>query len=270
MNPFIDYHTHTTFSCDARNTLDEMCGWAIGIGLQEVAFTEHADFEPADNCAGYFRPAAYFQAIEAARRRYGDRLTIRAGVEVGEPHRYLDETAELLDAYPFDFVLGSLHWVDGYPGFSSQFFDGRPVEAAWRSYFEELVRMCEAGDFDVLAHLDLPKRHGVPRNSAFDPEPYADLIRTALQNLIERGKGIEINCSGLRYPMREPLPGPTVVRWYRELGGEILTVGTDAHATSHLGQGIGYALDIAWEAGFEAITLFQERRPLPRKHASLT
>lgn len=263
MTPFVDYHVHTTFSCDARDTVDAMCRRAIELGLQEIAFTEHADFEHADSCYGYFRPAAYFQAIEAARRLYGDSLAIRVGVEVGEPHRYPDQTAELLQAYPFDFVLGSLHWVDGYPGFSPKFFDGRPAEDAWRSYFEELARMCGAGDFDVLAHLDLPKRHGVGRNCTFHLEPYENLIRAALRGLIERGKGIEINCSGLRYPMHEPLPGPMVVQWYRELGGEILTVGTDAHSISHLGQGIKYGFDMAREAGFQTVTLFQARRPHP-------
>lgn len=260
MEPFVDYHIHTTFSCDARSTLDAMCQRAIELGLQEIAFTEHADFEHLDICYRYFEPATYFQAIEAARQRYGDCLTIRAGVEVGEPHRYPDETAELLDAYPFDFVLGSLHWVDGHLSFRQGFFDGRPAEVALRSYFEELAHMCEVGDFDVLAHLDLPKRHIARNNGTFDPEPYEDLIRAALRSLIERGKGIEVNCSGLRYPMREPLPGLTVVQWYRELDGEILTVGTDAHSTSHLGPGIEHGLDIAREAGFQTVTLFQERR----------
>lgn len=257
MKVLIDYHTHTTFSCDARDTIDAMCQQAIQLGLREIAFTEHADFEHADSCYGYLQPAAYFEALEVVRRRYGDRLTIRAGIEVGEPHRYPEETATLLNTYPFDFVLGSLHWVDGHPTFSKQFFNGRPPEMAWREYFEELVRMCRAGNFDVLAHLDLPKRH----DPTFQPEPYADLIRSALQSLVERGIGIEINCSGLRYPVREPLPGPAVLRWYRELEGEILTIGTDAHSVSHLGQGLAHGLEMAHTAGFEAITLFRERRP---------
>lgn len=254
---FVDYHTHSTFSCDAQDTLDAMCLQAMKIGLEEIAFTEHADFEHLDSCYRYLEPAAYFRAIESARERYGDRLTIRAGVEVGEPHRYPDETAQLLNKFPFDFVLGSLHWVNEYPCFSSKFFEGRPAKEAWRSYFEELVQMCEAGDFDVLGHLDLPKRHV----NAFDPEPYADLIRDALQHLIQRGIGLEINCSGLRYPMREPLPGSKVVQWYRELGGDLLTVGTDAHKTSHLGGGFEHALGMAREAGFSAITLFHQRQP---------
>ncbi len=259
MNPFVDYHTHTTFSCDARDTVDAMCRHAIEIGLQEIAFTEHADFEHLDSCRDYLKPADYFRAVEAARACYGDRLTIRAGVEIGEPHRYPAETAELLDAFPFDFVLGSVHWVNGYPGFSSKFFKGRPAEEAWCSYFEELVRLCEVGDFDVLAHLDLPKRH----DSVFDPAPYADLIRTALRRLVERDMGLEINCSGLRYPVQESLPGATILHWYRELGGEILTVGTDAHETSHLGRGLDGALEIAHTAGFESLTLFRGRQPRP-------
>lgn len=259
MTAFVDYHTHTTFSCDARDTLDAMCRQAIKIGLREIAFTEHADFEHLDSCYGYLKPAAYFRDIQAARERYGDRLTIRAGIEIGEPHRYPDETADLLNAYPFDFVLGALHWVNGYPGFSSKFFKGRSTQKAWHAYFEELVHMCETGDFDVLAHLDLPKRH----DSFFDPKPFTDLIQSALQTVVSRGIGIELNCSGLRYPVHEPLPSSTVVNWYRKLGGEILTVGTDAHEASHLGQGFDLALDIAREAGFKAITLFQGRRPHP-------
>lgn len=254
---FVDYHTHTTFSCDARHTVDAMCRRAIEIGLDEIAFTEHADFEHLDSCRGYLDPAKYFQAVTEARERYGDHLTIRAGVEIGEPHRYPDQTAELLDAFPFDFVLGSLHWVDGYPGFSSKFFEGRPADDAWRSYFEELIRLCEAGDFDVLAHPDLPKRHA----TAFDPEPYADLIRTALRHLINRDLGIEINGSGLRYPIQEALPGERVVQWFRELGGEVLTIGTDAHETSHLGRGFDRAMHTARQAGFDALTLFESRRP---------
>jgi histidinol-phosphatase (PHP family) len=257
MPPYVDYHTHTTFSCDARDTLDAMCRQAIAIGLQEICFTEHADFEPADSCTSYFEPEPYFAAIEAAREQYGAQLMIRTGVEIGEPHRYPAETAALLDKYPFDFVLGSLHWVDGYPGFSAKFFEGRTREAGWRSYFEELVRLCEAGDFDVLSHLDLPKRH----IDEFDPEPYAELTCTALQHLIARGMGIEINCSGLRHRVGEPLPGPAIIRWYRELGGEILTVGTDSHKVADLGQGLDVALAMAREAGFEALSVFEARRP---------
>ncbi len=262
MEPFIDYHAHTTFSCDARDTMDAMCRRAIELGLQEIVFTEHVDFEHLDSCYRYFKPASYFEAIEEARRCYGDRLLIRTGAEVGEPHRYPDETAELLEAYPFDFVIGSLHWVDGRPTFGPDFFAGWSPQAAWRAYFEELVRLCEAGDFDVLAHLDLPKRHFRPINGSFDPEPYAELIHAALQSLIQRGKGIEVNCSGLRYPVQEPLPGLRVVQWYRELGGEILTVGTDAHRTSHLGEGIDQAVKMAQVAGFETFTRFRARQPV--------
>ncbi len=258
MIPFVDYHTHTTFSCDARHTVDAMCRHAIQIGLQEIAFTEHADFEHLDSCRDYLEPAAYIRAVEAARARYDGRLTIRAGIEVGEPHRYPEKTADLLDAFPFDFVLGSLHWVDGYPGFSKQFFKGRTPEEAWRSYFEELVLLCEAGDFDVLAHLDLPKRH----DRTFTPEPYAGPIRRALAHLVERGIGIEINCSGFRYPVNEPLPGTVIVRWFRELGGEILTIGTDAHKASHLGEDFEQAVAIAQEAGFETISRFHQRESL--------
>ena len=252
---FVDYHTHTSLSCDALDTMDAMCQQAIKIGLQEIAFTEHADFEPADACTGFYQPEKYFDAIETARQRYGSQLTIRAGVEIGEPHRYPDETASLLDNFHFDFVLGSLHWVADYPAFSDKFFKDRSFEAGWQSYFDELTKMCEVGDFDVLSHLDLPKRHIGP----FEAQAYESAIKESLQQLVQRDKGIEINCSGLRYKAGETLPGPSVIRWYRELGGTILTLGTDSHRLAELGQGLDHAKTLAITAGFDSISTFEAR-----------
>src|SRR5688572_8481812 len=106
-----DYHLHTSFSSDCRTPMALLCERAIELGIPEICTTEHADWVPGDIGAGYFQPAAYFAEVERCRAAYGDRLTLRAGVEIGEAHRYLDEARALLDGYPFDFVIGSLHWI---------------------------------------------------------------------------------------------------------------------------------------------------------------
>lgn len=257
----VDYHVHSTFSVDASDTVTALCQRAVEIGLTEIAFAEHVDYEPLDEGYGFFRPDDYLAAVEEAWQRWGDRLAIRVGIEVGEPHVYTAEMAGLLEAHRFDFIIGSLHWMNGELVTSRDYFDGKAIDEAYDPYFTELVTMAESGDFDVLGHLDLPKRYGAERFGPFDPQPHARPIRAALRALVERGIGLEINASGLRAAAAETMPGLTILRWYRELGGEVLTIGTDSHSTPQLGRGLDEALDLARAAGFDAITLFEDRRP---------
>ncbi|RLC82345.1 MAG: hypothetical protein DRI81_00030 [Chloroflexi bacterium] len=114
-----DYHIHTRFSCDSDAEMAAVCEAAITRELSEIAFTDHADFGPADP-PGYFRPAEYLAGIERCRARYGDRLTIRAGVEMGEPHIFAQEAGDVLAVGDFDFVLGSAHYAEGLSRFGSK------------------------------------------------------------------------------------------------------------------------------------------------------
>ena len=256
-----DYHIHTRFSCDSETKIASACKAAIARGVREIAFTDHADFEPLDACCGYLRPAAYRAQIERCRRQYGDVLTIRAGIEIGELHVYRDQAAALLEAYDFDFVLGSLHWVDGWPAFDGKYFIEQTLEEGLRAYFEELARLAALADYDVLAHLDIVRR-AVYRSFGLqevDYTPYAETIRRALRSLIERGKGLEINTSNCRRGMGEPNPTLQVLRWYRELGGEILTFGSDAHAAEDIQSCFEVALGMARDAGFTRLATFEKR-----------
>jgi len=255
-----DYHIHTRFSCDSETEMAASCEAAISRGLSEIAFTDHADFGPVDP-SGYFRPAEYLAEIERCRARYGDRLTIRAGVELDDPHIFAQEAADVLAVGDFDFVLGSAHYADGLQATWEASFFEQPLHQAYEAYFRQVARLAAEGDFDVLAHLDLVKRNARKFGQVYDgPGPYADLIRAALRSIVERGKGIEINTSPLNRGQTEPCPSLEVLRWYRELGGEVLTFGSDGHTPEAIGAHFDVALAMARAADFTRLARFEKRR----------
>ncbi len=257
----LDYHVHTCFSCDSEARMAAACSAAIAHGVTEIAFTDHVDFGPGDPPDSRLRPAEYMAEIERCRARYGDRLTVRAGAEVGEPHLFAEQAASVLNRGDFDFVLGSAHYADGMqPAWREAFFE-QPLSQAYESYFRQVVRLTAEGDFDVLAHLDLIKRDARRFGKTYNgSEPYADMIRAALRSLVERGKGLEINTSPLRLGQPEPCPSLQVLRWYRELGGEILTFGSDAHTPGAIGSRFDVALEMARSAGFTRLARFEQRQ----------
>lgn len=254
-----DYHMHTALSCDSQATMAAQCEAAIALGLREISVTEHADWEPLDDCAGFYRPDAYFAELAACRERYGDQLTLRAGVEIGEPYRYVEEARELLASYPYDFVIGSLHWVTDRLTLTPVYFEGWDARSAYEAYYAELLDMVGAGGFDVIGHIDVPKRAGFSVHDGYDSVDYEGPLRAVLRAAIERGIGIEINTGTARRPVGEPSPDLPVLRWYRELGGEIITVGSDAHRPEHVGYRFDDARELLDAAGFTAVTCFAER-----------
>jgi len=245
---------------DGQSEMAAVCERAIRLGMSEIAFTDHADFGPADP-PDYFHPVEYLAEIERCRARYGHQLTIRAGVEMGEPHLFARQAQAVLAAGEFDLVLGSAHYAEGLQAtWKADFFE-QPLRQAYEAYFRQVVRLAAEGDFDILAHLDLVKRDARQFGQAYDgPAPYADLIRTALRSIIERGKGIEINTSPLRRGQPETCPSIEILRWYRELGGEILTFGSDAHTADDVGACFDTALDMARSVGFTRLARFERRQ----------
>jgi histidinol-phosphatase (PHP family) len=255
-----DYHIHTNFSVDSEAHMEAACEAAIARGIDEIAFTDHLDFGP-DDSHGYFRKAEYLAAIRRCRVRYAGQLIVRAGIEVGEPHIFAEKASRVVGVDDFDVVLGSAHYAAGMQAAWLEDFFEQPLRQAYASYFSQVVDLAAEGDFDVLAHIDLVKRDARKFGKAYDgPGPYADMIRTALRSLVERGKGLEVNTSPLRQGQPEPCPSLEILRWYRELGGEILLVGSDAHAPEAVGAGLDQALETAESAGFRRLATFKQRR----------
>ena len=265
----LDYHLHSTCSADGISTIAQYCRRAAERGFIEIGFCEHSDFDPRDRSYDFFDYALFRCQIEAQRERYGDSLAIRAALEVTYQACREEEIRGFLRDKELDYVIGSVHLVEdgrewvmiSEEGRFEHYFARRSVREAYQPYFAEVCLAVESGLFDFIGHLDLAKRYGVRYYGPFDLSLFAAEIREILKLAVERGVGLEINTSGLRQAPRETYPGLEVLRWYRELGGLILTVGSDAHSVKDLGKGIAEALGLAREAGFDAVTLFEKREP---------
>lgn len=255
-----DYHVHTHFSVDGQDGPAAMCQAAVQRGLPEICFTEHVDRVAWDETRAFFKPGDYLAEIERCRARWAGSLSIRAGIEAGETHLVAGEVGALLAAWPFDFVLGSVHWTKSKI-LLSEIYEAEPAETLERDYLTWVLDLAEQGDLDSLGHLDLVRRYRPTRLGPFDPLAHADVIRAILRAIVRRDKAIEINTSPLRKGLASPCPDLTVLRWYKELGGEKLTLGSDAHRAGDVGAGFDVAADLARAAGFERVVAFERRQP---------
>ena len=255
-----DYHVHTRFSMDSQMSMEDACREAIRLGLPQICFTEHVDFVPGDEGVGFFDPGAYFEELNRCRDLFGDKLLVRAGAEIGEAHRFSADARELADSYPFDFIIGSLHWVGEDLVMDPSYFDGKSRDESYEAYFAELLALVKHGGFDVVGHLDVPKRYDLEALGQFDATRYAEQIRAVLRACVETGICIEVNTGSMRRTGGDPSPSPVVLRWYRELGGEVLTFGSDAHRPAHLAFAFDQAREWALQAGFTRLASFDRRQ----------
>jgi histidinol-phosphatase (PHP family) len=255
----MDYHIHTKYSCDCKESMEAMARAAVAAGIRQIGFNDHFDPIPFDYCHGYFQPDEWWEALNDCRELFADTLSIQAGVEIGEPHRFPEETADLLARYQWDYVLGSLHWVGDHIVFGDRYFERTPDEA-YCHYFREMQVMAAEGDFDILAHMDVVKRYGYDKYGEFDPSLYEAEIRAVLKIAAERELAVEVNTSTLRRPVGETSPGTLILRWFHEEGGRHVTLGSDAHHVEHVGFGLQHALSNLQDAGFTQLTGFEKRQ----------
>jgi histidinol-phosphatase (PHP family) len=258
--PLVDCHFHSRHSGDGEASLIAFCQQAMHLGLSYICPTEHADFDPQDNCYGYLNVEAYSRELAACRGRFDGQITVLQGVEVDYQPRFGAKIKDFLAQHTFDFIIGSTHYVEGL-FVANAFLDAHDPETACRRYFEAVRQTAASGLFDVVGHLDLIKRHAIRRWGSFDRHRYAGEIEMVLQAALETGTGLEINTSGLRGGAAETFPGLETLCRYRELGGQVLTLGSDAHCVADLGKNIHDGLSLAQAAGFETIAVFVAREP---------
>ena len=264
-----DYHMHSHFSCDSQAPMAKMCQAAVERGIGEIGFTEHYDLHPLESpCCDWFRLEPWAAELAQARAEFDGRLVIRAGIELGEPHLFAAECRAMLDRYPFDYCLGSLHWVGDQSIFDKTWYEHQPASITFPAFFDELERMTALGGFDILSHFDVPARLATAIYGGYDPNAYEDHIRPVLRNCVANGLALDLNTAILRRRGSHTMtPGLDILRWYVELGGERVTLGSDAHQPSQVGSHLETAMDIARAAGLKYLTQFQGRQarllPMP-------
>ena len=257
----IDYHTHTSFSSDSDAPMEEMIKSAIAKGCDEIALTDHVDFDERYDFTDY---NAYMPVINELAYKYKNEIKVTFGVEIGLESEWADKINKITEDFPFDFIIGSSHAVCTKDVYFDQkeFFEGKTKQEAYNIYWDEMLKnihICK--DFCVYGHLDFISRYGMYEDNSLKYADYADKIDAVLKALIERGKGIEINTSGFRYGINAAYPSLDILKRYKALGGEVVTIGSDAHFTKDVTDHSGYAYDMLFETGFKYITVFRERKP---------
>lgn len=254
-----DYHVHTTQSADCETPIFESCEAAIRAGITEIAFTDHIEYEPTDMCYGFYNYDVYMRDLERAREQYGDRLTILAGAEVGFNVRLMPEIEAFLQHHSFDFIIGSVHHSPDGVIIFPEYFDERSMVEVMRVYLGQLQAAAETGWFDTIGHLDLPKRYAPYAAGVYDPLECETELRGLLQAIIENGISFEINTSGLRQGPKTSMPAGQIVRLYVEMGGELITLGSDSHVPGTIGAGFDRTLDMLELCGINSVSSFRQR-----------
>ena len=259
----IDHHTHTKYSPDADMsvTFQTYVEQAKLLGFQGILCTDHVDFDsPEPLFQKMIDYKTYFKEALAVKEKTG--FDIRVGVELGYQPQSVSKMKKLVHDYPFDFVIMSMHIIDGLDPYEGSFFKGRTQKESYQKYFEAVLESVQTyKDYDVYGHLDYIVRYGKFDSHSYDYEDYKDIIDLILLAIIKNGKGIELNTSGLDQLPNQTFPKLEVLKRYKELGGKIITLGSDAHKTKDLGRHFNKAFQLLKQSGFDEIAIFKQRKP---------
>lgn len=258
-----DVHMHCGFSNDSESRPEDMVESAIAKGLSVICFTDHYDKDNLDWVdEAIFDVESYFQKMIELQEEYRDQIDIRIGAEIGMQPYLAEYYQDFMAQHPFDFVIGSVHSVLEHD-VALDFFQKHSDPEGYKIYFEEMLQdVQKIKSYDVLGHLDYIVRYSNQGSKGFDLNDYMDIIEEILKQVIAHGKGIEMNMSGLKYGLGAPHPQPEIIKRYRELGGEIITVGADGHIPEHIAYDYHLADDILKSCGFKYYTEFKGRKPL--------
>lgn len=259
-----DYHVHTSFSGDCETAPEIMIQQAIHRGIRHLCLTDHMDYDYTDGGVLFeFDPKEYFRRLTPLQEKYRDQIDLRIGIELGLQPYLSKKHHNLAFSYPFDFVIGSIHLVHTRDPYFPSFFENREESQAYQEYFECALQNLEAySNFDTFGHLDYVVRYGSNQNRDYTYQKYQEILDEILRTLIRKDIGLEINTGGYKYGLGAPNPCREVIIRYRELGGRIITFGSDAHDPVYLGYEMDRAFSLAKACGFESYFIFQNRKPI--------
>ncbi len=266
-----DYHLHTHHSGDCNAPLEDVIRSAIEKGLSAICFTEHMDLhfpETEETHSDTFTldGEAYRREFQSLYNKYGDRIDLRFGLECGMQTANHAENSAFIHRYGFDVVLGSVHLLYGEDPYPCSFFKDHPERSekqAFADYLASTLQMIrEFDDFDVLAHMDYLIRYCPGLDRRYDFSEHEPVITAILEELVKRDKALEINTAGIRRGMEQANPAFPVIAKYHELGGRLVSVGSDAHRPEDLAANFEKAEAFLRKAGFTEYTVYQKRKPV--------
>ena len=258
-----DFHLHTQVSFDGRDSAIHMAHAAVQSGLKEICFTDHMDYDPLDPDHNLHFDLPHYNNEYNGLEIPG--LTIRKGFEFGMLPNNQAQFAKDISLHNWDFVIGSVHFVDDLDVYYPQYWEGKtPYYAILRSFEDTLTCVKTHEHFDVLGHLTyLGKCHANPEKRPILYKDYRELVDEIMKTLVSKGKGMECNTSGMD-SCGAYLPGEEYLRRFKELGGQIVTVGSDAHHRNRVGQYCKEACKTVQDI-FGYVCTFHDRKPVFHK-----
>ncbi|MBP3462856.1 MAG: histidinol-phosphatase HisJ family protein [Tyzzerella sp.] len=256
-----DYHMHTSFSYDSDSSPGEMIQAAIQKGLKTICITDHHELD-------YIEPGweqnleQYHNMLRKVQEKYQSQIEILAGIEFGMQLHTGERYAQVARSFSYDFILASVHIFDGYDPYYPGYFDDKTDEEGYRRAFEiTLENVRNMSEYDSLGHIDYIVRYGNYKEETYSYSENADYIDEILRHLIQNGKGLEVNTAGWKSGLSFAHPRQDILKRYRELGGEIITIGSDAHSPEHLAYDFHKIKDYLEACGFKYYTEFRQRKP---------
>lgn len=288
---FADYHIHTYYSDDSTYPMEQVVKDAISKGITDLCFTDHVDYgikEGADKLTPEQRQElkvklqnpnvpqynvdypAYVAEYQDLKEKYADKINLKLGMEFGLQIHTIPQYQKLFNSYPFDFIIMSCHQVENKEFWTQEFQQGRSQDEYNQRYYDEiLAQVKNYHDYSVLGHLDLIARYD--KAGIYPFAKIRDKIAEILKIVIADGKGIELNTSSVRYNIHnaqgehELTPSREILALYKELGGRIITVGSDSHKPEHLGAYIAEQSQELLKLGFKEICTFEKMQPIFHK-----
>ncbi len=290
-----DYHVHSDFSSDGLATMEQMIERALGLGLTKLCFTDHMDYDypQISNYSFVFDIEKYQSKLQELKDIYRSKIELLTGIELGLQPQVLAPMEALVKNYPFDFIIGSTHVVDHMDPYYPEFWENTSEEEGIQRYFQAILENCRLfPNFQVCGHIDYIVRY-IPTSvtykqilrshiitpkdklnreeaytkiySLYSYDKYADLLDEILKTLLSQGKGIEVNTSGLRYGLKYAHPRTEILKRYRELGGELITIGSDAHSPEHLCYDFPKIAELLRSLGYRYYATFIQGKPVMEK-----
>ena len=254
----VDYHIHTEHSDDSVVPIKSYIKRALALGFEELCFTNHIDYEVPDNASCDVKQ--YKKDFDEAKKEYEGKIRLKFGMEFGMQVHTIDKFQKTFDENDFDFIILSCHALDNLGFWNGGFQEGKTQKEFNERYYNEILNFIKKyKDYSTLGHLDVIRRYD---KTYYPFEKVKDIIAEILKIVIADGKGIEVNTSSFRYKIPDFMPSENILKLYKDLGGEIITVGSDSHDILHLGSNFDKAREELIKLGYKHFYTFDKMKPI--------
>lgn len=267
-----DFHVHSSWSSDCETAAEEQVKRALSLGMKHICITDHNDYDAPLFPPDYFSYllgnkgddstiSAYLADLQQLKERYAGQIEVLAGIELGMQPHLAERLTDLSERHPFDFIICSTHSFDGLDGKDQRHYENTtPVQALTRYFQTELENLRAFQCYDTVGHMDFAIRYAPGAAESFSYNQYADILDAILLHIIRHDKALEINTS--KYVLKNMTnPNPAIIRRYAELGGKLITFGSDSHVSSRIGEGFCEVGRMVRDCGIREYAVYHRHVP---------